>query len=325
MTFLPWLSWILLPSAFFALLHGGEATAQEGARYEGPIIDMHLHALALRRGPDGKLTPVDCYPAPCQSFTSAAQSEDEVLRMSLEVMDQYHIVQGFLSGSLELVAKWTAAAPGRFIASPAIIQPGEPGVATLRPEYAAGRLSGMGELATQYSGFRPNDPALEPYFALAEELDLPTLIHTAGFGAPLPGFRVAAGKPVFLEDVLVRHPKLRLYVENCGFPFTEEMVAMMYQYPQLYCDVSTVTWIVERQAFLDHFQRLLRAGLGKRIMFGSDQVVWPEAIARAVDSIQTVEFLTPEQKADIFYHNAARFLRLSPDEIAHHHELARGK
>jgi uncharacterized protein len=326
MTFLPWLSWILFSSVFFALLHVGEAiAAQEGARYEGPIIDMHMHALALRLGPDGKPTPVDCYPAPCQSFTSAAQSEDDVLRMSLEAIDQYHIVQGFLSGSLDRVAKWKSAAPGRFIGSPLIRQPGEPSVEVLRGEYAAGHLSGMGELATQYTGFRPNDPALEPYFALAEELDLPTLIHTAGFGAPLPGFRVAAGNPVLLEDVLVRHPKLRLFVENCGFPFTAEMVAMMYQYPQLHCDVSTVTWIVERQAFLDHFQRLMRAGLGKRIMFGSDQVVWPEAIARAVDSIQMAEFLTPEQKADIFYYNAARFLRLSPDEIAHHHEIARGK
>src|ERR1043166_5356417 len=178
MSLLPWLRWIFLPSVFCALLHVGAArAAQEGARYEGPIIDMHLHALALRWGPDGKPTPVDCYPAPCQSFTSAATSEDDVLRMSLEAMDHSHIVQGFLSGSLELIAKWTAAAPGRFIAAPAIVQPGDPDVATLRPEYAAGRLRGMGELATQYSGFRPNDPALEPYFALAEELDLPTLIH----------------------------------------------------------------------------------------------------------------------------------------------------
>src|SRR5262245_52168641 len=320
MTFLPWLSWILLPSVFFALLHVGEAiAAQGGARYEGPIIDMHMHALALRLGPDGKPTPVDCYPAPCQSFTSAAQSEDEVLRMSLAAMDHYHIVQGFLSGSLDRVAKWKSAAPGRFIGSPLIRQPGEPSVEVLRGEYAAGHLSGLGELATQYNGLRPNDPALEPYFALAEELDLPVHIHTLGIGARMPGFRVAAGNPVLLEDVLVRHPRLRLFVENSGFPFTSEMIAMMYQYPQLYGDISTVTWIVERRAFLDHFQALIRAGLGKRIMFGSDQMVWPETIGMAVESIQSADFLSAEQKADIFYYNAARFLRLSDEEIGRHH------
>jgi uncharacterized protein len=35
----------------------------------------------------------------------------------------------------------------------------------------------VGEIATQLSGVAPNAPALEPYFALAEELDLPAFIH----------------------------------------------------------------------------------------------------------------------------------------------------
>lgn len=45
-------------------------------------------------------------------------------------------------------------------------------------------------------------------------------------------------------------------------------------------------------------------------MFGSDQMHWPETIGRAVDAIESAEFLTAEQKRDIFYNNAARFLRL---------------
>jgi len=295
------------------------AVAQETARYDGPIIDMHMHAFAVTLGPDGKPLPLLCFPAPCQGAPAMADSEDEVLRMTLEAMDRYNIVKGFLSGDLGRVAKWKSAAPGRFIASPLIGRPGQPGIEMLRREYAAGRLTGMGELNPQLNGFRPDDPALEPYFALAEELDLPVLIHTLGIGPPVPGFRVAAGNPVLLEEVLVRHRKLRLFVENSGFPFTSEMIAMMYQYPQLYSDLSTITWIIEHDAFLDHFRRLIRAGLGKRIMFGSDQMVWPETIGMAVEAIQSANFLSPEQTADIFYNNAARFLRLSEEEIARHH------
>jgi predicted TIM-barrel fold metal-dependent hydrolase len=52
------------------------------------------------------------------------------------------------------------------------------------------------------------------------------------------------------------------------------------------------------------------AGLGKRVMFGSDQMEWPETIGLAIDAINAADFLTPEQKRDIFYNNAARFLRL---------------
>ena len=53
-------------------------------------------------------------------------------------------------------------------------------------------------------------------------------------------------------------------------------------------------------------------------MFGSDQMVWPDALETAIQSIEAATFLTPEQKRDIFYNNAARFLKLSEAEMARH-------
>ena len=47
--------------------------------------------------------------------------------------------------------------------------------------------------------------------------------------------------------------------------------------------------------------------------------MWPEVIAIAIETIETANFLTEEEKRDIFYNNAARFLRLSEEEIARHH------
>jgi predicted TIM-barrel fold metal-dependent hydrolase len=226
-------------------------------------------------------------------------------------MDRYNIVKAFLSGmDPAIVQQWVAAAPNRFIAAPFILQPGKPDIETLSRAYAAGRFSGMGEIATQLTGVPPNDPRLEPYFALAEERDLPVLIHTLGIGPDLPGFRSALGSPLLLEEVLVRHPKLRLFVENAGYPYRDEMIAMMTQYPQLHGDVSTISWVLPRAAFYDHLQALVRAGLGKRVMFGSDQMRWPEKIGEAIGAIEQAPFLTEAQKRDILYHNAARFLRL---------------
>jgi hypothetical protein len=57
-------------------------------------------------------------------------------------------------------------------------------------------------------------------------------------------------------------------------------------------------------------RRLVEAGFGKRIMFGSDQMNWPEALPRAIEAIETADFLGQEQKRDILYNNAVRFLRL---------------
>ncbi len=256
-----------------------------------PIIDMHLHDWG-----DGV--------------------EDE-----LAVMDEFHIVKSFLSDSLETVYSWTAAAPGRFIPSPLfLVSEGDdfPDIDNLRVEYAAGRLHGMGEINVQYLGIPPNAPSLKPYFALAEELDLPVLIHTAGVGAPYPTFRSSAGHPLLLEEVLVRHPKLRIYLENAGYPFLHEMIALMYQYPQVYADLSTITRIIPREAFHEYVSALVRAGYGKRLMFGSDGP--PSKRAQTVEAIESASFLTGDQKRDIFYNNAARFLRLSEVEIATHHQ-----
>ena len=74
-----------------------------------------------------------------------------------------------------------------------------------------------------------------------------------------------------------------------------------------------------RAQFNDQLKRLVDAGFSKRILFGSDQTIWPEGIGLAIATINEAVFLTAEQKRDILYNNAARFLRLSKEEIARDH------
>jgi len=50
-------------------------------------------------------------------------------------------------------------------------------------------------------------------------------------------------------------------------------------------------------------------------------MVWPGVIERAVEVIMEAPFLSEDQKRDILYNNAARFLRLSDEEIARHHGM----
>ena len=305
------------------IVTGLNAYSQNGSKVQKklPIIDMHMHTGLPHKVPAG--TPSLCRPEPCEGDVPATVDPVKLLEKTLAVMDEYNIVKGFVSGvDLSTVREWKKAAPEHFIAAPFILKPGSPDPEKLRQEYMSGNLSGMGEIGTQLIGVSPNDPKLEPYFALAEEFDLPVLIHTLGIGPYMPGFRSAAGNPLLLEKVLVYHPKLRLYVENAGFPYKEEMIAMMYQYPQLYADVSTITWVIPRTAFYDYLKALIRAGLGKRLMFGSDQMVWPEKIGTAVEAIKQAPFLTDEQKRDILYNNAVRFLRLEDAEnVSNQHKM----
>ncbi|MBC8770082.1 amidohydrolase family protein [Arenibacter sp. BSSL-BM3] len=275
-----------------------------------PIIDMHMHTGAPLDLPAG--APAPCLPQPCDRKGQATDGPSDNLEKTLEAMDRYNIVKGFLSDiDLNLLQEWSKAAPGRFIISSFILDPAKTSLDELRMELKAKRMGGVGEIGSQLIGMPPNDPRLDPYFALAEEFDVPVLIHTEGIGPPLPSFRTVAGSPLLLEEVLVNHPKLRIFVENSGYPFLDEMIAMMYQYPQLYGDLSTITWIIPQSAFYDYLKRLIKAGLGKRLMFGSDQMRWPEMIGKGIDAIKEADFLTDEQKRDILYNNAVSFLKMN--------------
>lgn len=94
----------------------------------------------------------------------------------------------------------------------------------------------------------------------------------------------------------------------------------MYRYPNVYVDYSTIVWLAPEKTVYKYLKGLIDNGLGKRIMYGSDQMEWPEAIGIGIERIQNAGFLTDEQKRDIFYNNAARFLKLSDEEIKKHNE-----
>ena len=274
-----------------------------------PIIDMHMHTGLPHEVPEG--IPAICRPEPCKGDGHATTDPVQLFEKTMEQMDKSNIVLAFLSGvDLATVKKWKEASPERFIASPFILQAGKAELEKLKPDFQSGNFKGMGEIGTQLLGIGANDPLLEPYFDLAARLDIPVLLHSAGIGPYMPGFRTSAGSSLLLEKVLIKHPELRLFIENAGYPFRDEMIAMMYQYPQLYADVSTITWVIPRSAFYDYLEAFMNAGLGKRLLFGSDQMVWPEKIGAGIEAIENAPFLTKEQKRDIFYHNATRFLRL---------------
>ncbi|MBD7988188.1 amidohydrolase [Luteimonas sp. Sa2BVA3] len=293
---------IALP--FALLLAAATAAAQP---YVGPIIDMHLHV--------GPAAPGAPNPVTGEPTTAGTDAERE--RLTLERMRRHGIVLGLVSGPDAYMASMRRAG-GDAIRAGAFMDDGRtrlppPGV--LREAFASGELSVLGEIGAQYHGLDAGAEWFEPYLALAEEFDLPVGIHT-GLGPPgtpygcCPDFSVELGNPKLLEPMLKRHPKLRVWLMHAGWPWLQETKALMYVYPQLHADISVINWIIPRQEFHDYLQALMTAGLGDRLMFGSDQMVWPEAITLAVEGTDSAPFLTPAQKRAIFHDNAARFLRL---------------
>lgn len=313
-----------------------------------PIIDMHLHARPAAyagSAPPAMCTPFAIMPRsdpaegiyegmtfnhpPCDDPIPAATTDGQVLAETVAAMERLNIY-GVVSGEPDLMEAWAAAAPSRIMPAVDYRLAGTPGarhvgvrtIGELRRLHAQGRLRVIGEIMAQYEGVALDDPRMEPLWALAEELDVPVAVHM-GPGEPGQpysggGYRVALGDPLLLEPVLVRHPRLRVSVMHAGYPLADRMRALMFSYPHVYVDIGGIVYTEPRPAFYAFLRELVEAGYGDRIMFGSDQMVWPGIIEAAVGTVEEAPFLSAAQKRDIFYNNAARFLRLTEAEQAAH-------
>jgi uncharacterized protein len=293
------------------------APAQAPKHYDGPIFDVHLHT----DPPDsavGLPNPVTGAPA--------SKNRDELRQAVLQECKKYNITHAVLHGWPDTLQSWAESNPSLFLPAPMPLRNGVHPVFT-PAEFATmnqnGRAAAVGEIMGQYFGLEPADPVLEPYWAMAESLDVPVMIHT-GTSFPetayhgYPAFRLRFGNPLLLEDVLVKHPRLRLWIAHGGLPWTQETFALMDQYPNVYMDISTIDWILGehgKQGFYDFLLAAMRHGYGKRMMFGSDEMAWPDAIGLSIRTVDAAPFLTNEQKADIFYNNAARFFRIGASDV----------
>lgn len=280
------------------------------------VIDVHWHA-ALGAG---------------DLRTPAAIAER---RADMAKLDSLGVRCLIVNGVPDALAVWRDEYPDRVI--PTLLFPCENGVAPnfgrpcfpggtvfpdtswLRGELRARRLLGLGEVTAQYLGIAPNDERLAPYYALAEEFDVPVAIHV-GIGPPAaaypespvpvksPNFRAAAARPLLLEEVLLRHKRLRVSVMHAGWPFISETIALLYHHPRVYADLGVLQWAIPRPSFRGAVRQLVEAGYADRLMLGSDSGIEP--LRGGMLALDSMEFLTADQRRGIRCRNAARFYRL---------------
>ena len=269
------------------------------AQINQPVIDMHFHG-------------------------------GEPIGPWLARMDQLGIEFTVLAAYPQQLAEWSSR-DSRLIPSlmfPCITRilpecfPGNvqlPDIAWLRSEVEAGRVAALGEVVTELFGIYPNDPALEPYFSLADEFDIPFGLHMGpgpvwavtdrSIYHQFPDFQIRAGDPLEIEEVLRRHPDLRLFIMHAGWPMLDELLTVLWHNPNVYVEVGHLQVAIARDEYYRYLERIVDAGYGDRVMYGSD-VGMVADFGSGIEAILNADFLTESQKRDILYNNAARFLRL---------------
>jgi predicted TIM-barrel fold metal-dependent hydrolase len=298
-----------------------------------PIIDMHLHATSVSSdGPpcetpkelpyfdpskDWSKTFTEWYSNP--KYKNPVSTDKDLMDQTLAVLKRRNIYAMTCGNLLDDYIKngGQRIIPGLSFSMSYGGSPQE-----IKKLLSSGKYKVFGEIGIQYDGISPSDSIFEPYLKIAEELDIPMGIHmgTGPPGAPyltgLGKYRARLNSPLLIEEALVRHPKLRVYIMHAGWPMTDDLIALLWDYPQVYVDVGMICYAIPRPEFYAYLKRIVEAGFGKRVMFGSDQMNWPCSIESGIEAIEQAEFLSEDQKRDILYLNAARFLRLSNEEIS---------
>lgn len=270
--------------------------AQPATALPARLIDMHLHVW--------------------DSLPAGRAFRDSLLA----AFDAYHLKRAVASGAWTPVQTLAALAPDRVLAGVSY-GPGLdlPTPEVLRGEYRAGRLAVFGEIDAAWLGEPLASAHLAPYWEFSEASQMPVALFTGlapGGTALRPcctRYRATAARLQDVEEVLVRYPNLRVYLMQAGWPYRAETVALMQSYPELYADLGNLAGNpgIPREEFHHYLQALMRAGFGKRLMFGSGLSAqeWAANIAPKVDAIQSAPFLSDDERADIFYRNAERFLQ----------------
>ena len=311
----------------------GVSLAQNTGTDVAPVIDVHVHAMDESFPGLGPMCPnTSAFTASDPSTKEASfgwiqeectpklypSAKGEYVKDMVAEMERLNVT-AVVFGDPRSVQKWREAAPRRVIPGTGFSEGLQPGARValeeLRKAFTKDGFKVMGEIGLQYEGLSPSDPSVDAYFALAEELDVPVAIHmgTGGSGRAnvgMPRFRGSMGNPLLLEDLLARHPRLRVQVMHAGYPMIDNMLTLLQASSHVYVDVAGLIWSYPLKEVNRYIERLVDAGFADRVMFGTDQMAWPKLMAYSISVVQNADYLTPAQKRDILHNNAARFLRL---------------
>jgi uncharacterized protein len=263
-----------------------------------PVIDAHVHLF-----PDRLL----------QAIFAWFRANAWPIRYELAASA---VAEYLLSRGVDrIVALHYAHKPGiardlnRFVAEIAAADPRIAGVATVHPDdaepefilreaFAAG-LRGV-KLHCHVQAMPPDEPRLDPIYALCQEAGRPLVIH-AGREPRCPGYRIDPHQICSadrIERVLRSFPRLQLVVPHLGADEYPEYAELLARYDNLWLD----TTMVLAEYFAGDPSFIVRQR-PERILYGTDFPNLPYAWDRELKKIAKLG-LPPESLALILGENA---------------------
>ena len=150
----------------------------------------------------------------------------------------------------------------------------------------------------------PNHRKYYPYYAKCCELGIPIMMQVGHNLIYSKNRRLpSVGKPIYLDQVAIDFPELKLIGIHIGIPWTEEMISMCWKHENIYTAGDAYAPKYWPEAFI-HYAN----SYGKhKVMFGTD---WPVIDPiRAVDEFNNLNF-KDSSKELVLRENAVRVFNL---------------
>jgi predicted TIM-barrel fold metal-dependent hydrolase len=153
-----------------------------------------------------------------------------------------------------------------------------------------------------YSYFYPNDSILYPVYEIAQDYQLPVLVHTGS--SIFRGSKIKYADPIHLDDVAADFPELLILMAHSGRGLWYERAFFLSKlHPNLYLEISGLP----PKNLLKYFPELEK-NIDK-VVYGSD---WPgiQSIALNIEAIKKLP-IAQDSIEKILYGNAAKILEKS--------------
>ncbi len=182
----------------------------------------------------------------------------------------------------------------------------------LRTYLRNGYVRGL-KLYPGYEPFYPSDKKLRPVYELAEEFDVPVMIHCGDTFSP--SGRLKYAHPLHVDDAAVDFPRVKFVICHLGNPWFDDTMEVIYKNNNVYTDISGLVLgdFSERyeRYMCKKFEGFLLVGVEpSKVLYGTD---WPiasmESYLRFVEDLR----MPSAEKAQMLFHNSAALFKLTPD------------
>ena len=173
----------------------------------------------------------------------------------------------------------------------------------------AGLVKGL-KLYPGYEPFYPHDRRLQVVYDLAEEFQVPVMIHSGDTYSPRGKLKYS--HPLEIDEVAVDHPGVKFVICHLGNTWLTDCMEVVYKNPNVYTDISGLVLGEFTEAFEDYMSdeirdAILYAGDPGRFLYGTD---WPICSMKSYRSFVRQLELPAESYDLIMGENARRLFRL---------------